>query len=101
MSEIAVGASGSCDSVCEQQTCCDDSSILESDCGICCGPTLTGDWCGVRSSMQESGVTFAGRSTHFGFAVDGGVNSPFVPPVFGQGDSSAYTGRGEYDFLFN
>jgi hypothetical protein len=27
-------------------------------------PTLTGDWFGHRSCLQESGITFAGRSTH-------------------------------------
>lgn len=64
-------------------------------------PTLTGDWCGIRSCLQESGVTFAGRSTHFGFGVNGGITSPVVPPAFGQGDTFKYTGRGEYDLIFD
>lgn len=65
--------------------------------------TLTGDWGGTRSAMQESGVTFSGRSTHFAFGVEGGINSnsPFLPPILGQGDTFLYTGRGEYDALFD
>jgi len=63
-------------------------------------PTLTGDWCGRRSCLQESGVTFAGRSTHFAFGVNGGINVP-VPPPLGVGDTFKYTGRGEYDLIFN
>ena len=70
------------------------------DCdGFCSQPTLTGDWFGLRSSLKESGLTFAGRSTHFAFGVDGGINAPFVPPPFGQGDDFSYTGRGEYDLI--
>ena len=78
------------------------------ECGHrCCGhdsvwtrPTLTGDWLGLRSHLQESGITFRGNSTHFAFGVDGGINVP-VPPPFGQGDSFKYTGRGEYDWIFD
>lgn len=70
-------------------------------CGIWDSPTLTGDWCGIRSCLQDSGVTFAGRSTHFGFGVNGGITAPAVPPPFGQGDTFKYTGRGEYDLIFN
>ena len=62
--------------------------------------TLTGDWGGRRTALQESGITFAGRSTHFGFGVNGGINVPPVP-VLGAGDTFKYTGRGEYDFLFD
>ncbi len=62
--------------------------------------TLTGDWCGYRTGLKESGITFAGRSTHFGFGVEGGVNRP-VPPPFGLGDTFKYTGRGEYDLVFD
>lgn len=61
-------------------------------------PTLTGDWCGLRTRMRESGVTFRGTVTQFGFGVEGGINSPAVPPALGQGDTFKYTGRGEYDF---
>ncbi len=60
--------------------------------------TLTGDWGGLRTAAQESGVTFAGRSTHFGFGVNGGVTNPILP-AFGRGDTFQYTGRGEYDVI--
>jgi porin len=50
--------------------------------------------------MQESGITFAGRSTHFAFGIDGGINSP-APPPLSQGDTFKYTGRGEYDLIFD
>jgi porin len=64
---------------------------------------MTGDWCGLRSCLQESGVTFAGRVTQFGFGVSGGIDSPLVAvfPPLGQGDTFAYTGRGEYDLVFD
>lgn len=39
--------------------------------------------------------------THFAFGVDGGINNPAVPPPFGQGDAFKYTGRGEYDWIFD
>ena len=86
---------------------------------LCCGPlvaqdasddcecetiwtrsTLTGDWHGLRPAMQQSGVTFSGQSTHFGFGVNGGVNTP-TPPPLGVGNEFLYTGRGEYDLLFD
>jgi porin len=63
-------------------------------------PTLTGDWCGLRSHLQQSGITFRGTSTHYGFAIDGGVNTP-VPPPLSQGDTFKYTGRNEYDLIFD
>jgi porin len=76
-------------------------------CGDSCGAdagwtNLTGDWLGLRSHLQESGVTFAGRSTHFGFGVDGGINplAP-TPPALGPGNVFLYTGRGEYDLNFD
>lgn len=57
--------------------------------------------CGaLRSAVQERGVTFAGRSTHFGFGVDGGVRQSPVPAL-GPGDVFKYTGRGEYDTIFD
>ena len=73
--------------------------------GSCLGarPTLTGDWCGYRTRLQESGVTFAGRSTHFAFGIDGGVDSPLASALLplGMGDTFKYTGRGEYDLIFD
>ncbi|MBS0203604.1 MAG: carbohydrate porin [Planctomycetes bacterium] len=59
-------------------------------------PTLTGDWGGLRTRLQDSGVTFAGRSTQFAFGIDGGVNAP-PPPPLALGNTFKYTGRGEYD----
>ena len=50
--------------------------------------------------MQESGVTFAGRVTQFASGIDGGINRP-VPSPFGQGDTFKYTGRAEYDLIFD
>lgn len=81
--------------------------FTSEDCDCCeCGSdlwtrsTLTGDWCGHRTCLQESGITFAGRSTHFAFGVNGGVNVP-PPPPLGLGDTFKYTGRGEYDLIFD
>lgn len=69
---------------------------------LCTRPTLTGDWFGLRSTLQESGVTFAGRSTHFGFGVDGGVERlPPVPLPLARGDTFEYTGRNAYDLKFD
>lgn len=81
-----------------------------SGCDGCCSswfwdsPTLTGDWCGIRPCLQESGVIFAGRSTHFGFGVNGGITQlppPLLPLPFGLGNTFKYTGRGEYDLIFD
>ncbi len=63
-------------------------------------PKLTGDWHGRRSCLQESGITFAGRITQFAFGIDGGINTP-VPSPLGQGNDFEYTGRGEYDLIFD
>ena len=63
-------------------------------------PTLTGDWFGRRSCLQESGITFVGDVTHFAFGVNGGINTP-VPPPLGPGDTFKYTGRGQYNFIFD
>ncbi|MFO1023110.1 MAG: carbohydrate porin [Planctomycetales bacterium] len=63
-------------------------------------PTLTGDWNGYRTSLQESGITFAGRSTQFGFGVSGGIRSSPLPAL-SPGDTFKYTGRGEYDAIFD
>lgn len=62
-------------------------------------PTLTGDWLGLRSSLKESGIRFAGRETQFFFGVDGGIQRPTLPAL-GFGDTFKYTGRGEYDLIF-
>ncbi|HEY1066672.1 MAG TPA: carbohydrate porin [Pirellulales bacterium] len=63
-------------------------------------PTLTGDWHGQRSRIQDFGITFAFRSTQFAFGVAGGVEGPGpVLPPFATGDAFSYTGRGEYDAI--
>ena len=94
-------ASGSLvpDSSCGCQVCdqCQASCFWTS-------PTMTGDWLGYRSCLKESGVTFAGRVTQFGFGIDGGINTPLPPMLplpLRQGDTFKYTGRGEYDLIFD
>ena len=59
---------------------------------------LTGDWFGNRTVLEQSGVSFKGTVTQFGFGVSGGISNPAVPALLGQGDTFKYTGRGEYDF---
>ena len=78
----------------------DHDALFANSCDLWTQPTLTGDWFGLRPEMQKSGVTFAGRSTHFAFGVDGGINTP-VPAPLGMGDTFKYTGRGEYDLIFD
>ena len=87
-------AIGGCDGIgaCAGGGC----SCRQQDCWT--RPTFTGDWLGLRSHLQESGITFRGNSTHFAFGVAGGINVP-VPAPFGQGDTFKYTGRGEYDWI--
>ena len=91
---------------------CDGLEIVGPSAGACVGhchcgccsfwsrPTLTGDWMGRRSQLRESGVNFSGRSTHFAFGVDGAIVAPPVPAL-GRGDTFKYTGRGEYDLVFD
>ncbi|MFO1092290.1 MAG: carbohydrate porin [Planctomycetaceae bacterium] len=60
-------------------------------------PTLTGDWCGLRTKLQQSGVTFFGNETQYGFGIAGGIQSlPPIPSPFGLGNTFSYTGRGQY-----
>ena len=63
-------------------------------------PTLTGDWGGYRTRLDDAGITFAGRSTQFGFGINGGINTP-PPPPLGLGNTFKYTGRGEYDLILD
>lgn len=85
---------------CDQRDECADTCHCN-----CLGtrPTMTGDWLGYRTCLQESGITFAGRSTHFGFGIDGGIDSPLAAALtpLGLGDTFKYTGRGEYDLIFD
>jgi len=69
-------------------------------CDLWTRPTLTGDWGGYRSRLQELGVTFVGNVAQFGFGVRGGISAP-VPPPLTQGDRFAYTGRGDYSLHFD
>ena len=95
-------AGGTMDSCCSPCTPGDgeSSAYCQNTWGIWTRPTLTGDWGGLRTGLQDSGITFAGRSTHFGFGVAGGINAP-APPPLGLGDTFKYTGRGEYDLIFD
>jgi len=69
-------------------------------CDLWTRPTLTGDWGGFRSRLQERGITFISNVTQFGFGVKGGISAP-VPPPLTQGDRGAYTGRGDYSLRFD
>lgn len=60
---------------------------------------MTGTWGGLRPQLRAEGITFRGSVTQFGFGVAGGVQNPLGP--FGAGDTFKYTGRGEYDLIFN
>lgn len=62
--------------------------------------TLAGDWLDHLFSTRDSGFTFGGRVTQFGFGIAGGIDRP-VPPPLTQGNVFVYTGRGEYDLLFD
>ena len=65
------------------------------------GPkTVTGDLFDRWLSTKESGITFGGRVTQFAFGLAGGVDQP-VPPPLGRGDVFKYTGRSEYDAVFD
>ncbi len=83
-----------------EASACEPSTVFGCDGDIWSRSTLTGDWLGLRPALQESGITFAGRSTHFAFGVDGGVGTSPVPAL-GSGDTFKYTGRGEYDLIFD
>lgn len=67
--------------------------------------TLTGDWGGLRPRLQDRGIAFEGNLTQFGFEIGGGINRPLPPALtalgFGQGDTFAYTGRGDYALTFD
>ncbi len=91
LDQLALDSRGSGDCSCYE--CCAADSFFTR-------PTLTGDWHGRRTCLRESGITFAGRVTQFAFGIEGGINSP-VPPPLGQGDTFKYTGRSEYDFIFD
>lgn len=64
--------------------------------------TQTGDLFERLTSLRESGISFGGKVTQFGFGIAGGINRPLpLIPALGQGNVFTYTGRGEYDLLFD
>ena len=62
--------------------------------------TVTGDAFDRLFSTKESGVTFGGRVTQFGFGLEGGIDQP-VPFPLEDGNGFVYTGRSEYDAVFD
>ena len=62
--------------------------------------TLTGDLFNRLYQTRQSGYSFGGRVTQFGFGIAGGIDRP-VPAPFGQGNAFTYTGRSEYDLLLD
>ncbi|MBY0459482.1 MAG: hypothetical protein K2V38_19340 [Gemmataceae bacterium] len=48
--------------------------------------TLTGDWWGARTRLEDRGIKFDGNITQFGFGLDG------KPEKFGHGAASAAAG---------
>jgi porin len=91
-----VSAQDGSDQIPQQGTADNSQAVACLFCDLRTRPTLTGDWGGYRSRLQELGLTFAGKVTTFGFGVRGGISAP-VPPPLSQGDRSSYTGRGQYD----
>jgi len=51
--------------------------------------------------LTDHGIDLSGKITQFAFGVSGGVDNPAAPPPFGQGDTSKYTGNGQYDARFD
>jgi porin len=96
---------------CDEFVAVEENAAHHASCDVysrfCCSPslidraTLTGDWGGRRTALQQSGITFQGRSTHFAFGVEGGIQTPPPIPLLGLGDTFKYTGRGEYDLIFD
>jgi porin len=65
------------------------------------GPkTVTGDAFDRLFSTKDSGITFGGRVTQFGFGLEGGIDQP-VPFPLEDGNGFVYTGRSEYDAVFD
>jgi porin len=87
--------------VCDSQESCDSVGGYSCKNSIWTRDTLTGDWGGRRTALENAGIKFSGRSTHFGFGVDGGITNPPPIPQLGVGDVFKYTGRGEYDLTFD
>ena len=77
--------------VVSQENC---AAVAKND-DIWTRPNFTGDWHGLRPALKDSGITFSGKLTQFEFGLSGGINKPTLP-ILGHGDTSAYTGRGQY-----
>ncbi len=84
--------------------------LTRSPFGSCCDPlrlrpTLTGDWHGKRTCLQQNGITYRGRVTQFFFGVAGGNQDPVPARLaafgFEGGDQFEYTGNSRHDFLFD
>ena len=85
---------------CDSMTGCDGGRCACADKGICARAQFTGDWCGVRSRLQQSGITYKGRLVQFGMGIAGGFDAP-VPAPLGQGDVFKYTGTARHDFIID
>jgi porin len=76
------------------------NTLCETSCqNIWTRSKLTGDWCGLRPSLQEKGVTFGGNLTQYAFGVGGGVNTTRGP--LSPGDTFKYTSFGSYNATFD
>lgn len=65
------------------------------------GPkTVTGDFFNQIFATRESGFSFGGRVTQFGFGIAGGIDRQ-VPAPLGEGNTFKYTGRNEFDLLLD
>ena len=91
-----------CDvAVCDDAGACDVAGCESLGCTSCAGrETLLRDCRGLRSRLQEHGISFLGRVTQYGMGVAGGVNDPSLPSRL-QGDTFQYTGNAQYDFIFD
>lgn len=74
---------------------------LETPSDFWARPTLTGDWLGARTSLQQSGIHFKGQATQFVFGIDGGVNPPGFGPLTPGGNGLTYTGRNDYNAILD
>jgi porin len=85
------------DEVPSSETSLPESTVSQTQWGP---KTLTGDLFNKLFSTRESGFSFGGRVTQFGFGIAGGIDRP-VPSPLGQGNTFKYTGRSEYDLLLD
>jgi porin len=63
-------------------------------------PTMTGDWGGLRTRLEDRGISFGGSIAQFAFGQSGGVErSPL--PALRPGGVFEYSGRGDYELKFD